>query len=94
MARKPSAETKQEQVNENTEKKEAKQDQTPAGATATNEVTEAEAKREEKVYNFTSSNKFLTVASLGVQFVNGKASTKDITVARALATIYGVERVE
>ena len=46
------------------------------------------------MYNFTSSNKFLTVASLGVQFINGKASTKDITVARALATLYGVERVE
>ena len=91
MARKPSTEAKQEQVTENNE---AKQEQTPAEATATNEATEAEAKQEDKVYNFTSSNKFLTVASLGVQFVNGKASTKDITVARALATIYGVERVE
>lgn len=87
MARKQSTEPKQEQVTENTE---PKQEQTPAEATATNEATEAE----EKVYNFTSSNKFLTVASLGVQFVAGKASTKDITVARALATIYGVERVE
>lgn len=59
------------------------------------QVTEnKEAKQEEKVYNFTSSNKFLTVASLGVQFINGKASTKDLSVARALATIDGVERVE
>lgn len=91
MARKQSTEPKQEQVTENTE---PKQEQTPAEATTTNEATEAEDKQEEKVYNFTSSNKFLTVASLGVQFVDGKASTKDITVARALATIYGVERVE
>lgn len=94
MARKSSTDptkTKQEQVTEN---KKDKQEQTPTKATATNEATEAEDKQEEKVYNFTSSNKFLTVASLGVQFVNGKASTKDITVARALATIYGVERVE
>ncbi len=91
MARKVSNEADQKQITEN---KEIKQEQTPAEATATSEATEAEAKQEEKVYNFTSSNKFLTVASLGVQFINGKASTKDITVARALATLYGVERVE
>ena len=91
MARKVSNEADQKQITEN---KEIKQEQTPSEATATSEATEAEAKQEEKVYNFTSSNKFLTVASLGVQFINGKASTKDITVARALATLYGVERVE
>lgn len=54
----------------------------------------AESKTENKVYNFISSNKFLTVSSLGVQFMNGKASTEDLDVARALATIDGVERVE
>ena len=91
MAIKVSNEADQKQITEN---KEINQEQTPAEATATSEATEAEAKQEEKVYNFTSSNKFLTVASLGVQFINGKASTKDITVARALATLYGVERVE
>lgn len=90
MPRKPSAETKQKQVTENNE---TKQEQIPVEATTTDKATEANTE-EENVYNFISSNKFLTVASLGVQFVNGKASTKDITVARALATIYGVERVE
>ncbi len=61
-----------------------------------NKVTQkkAESKTENKVYNFISSNKFLTVASLGVQFIDGKASTDDLEVARALATIDGVELVE
>lgn len=49
---------------------------------------------EEKAYKFVSSNKYLTVSSLGVQFVNGKATVTDLTVARALATIDGVTLVE
>lgn len=60
--------------------------------------TEAEVKQENteraKVYNFTSENKFLTCAGLGVQFLDGKASTNDLEVARALATIDGVRLVE
>lgn len=48
----------------------------------------------EKVYRFTSTNKFLTCAALGVQFINGMASTTNLTVARALAKIDGVTLVE
>lgn len=48
----------------------------------------------EKVYNFKSANKFLSCVALGVQFFDGKASTTDINVARALAKIDGVELIE
>lgn len=51
-------------------------------------------KKEAKAYNFVSTNKYLTVSSLGVQFVNGKATVTDVAVARALATIDGVTLVE
>lgn len=57
----------------------------------------AEAKVEakvEKVYKFKSAQKFLSVSSLGVQFINGEATVKDLAVARALTTIEGVELVE
>ena len=47
-----------------------------------------------KVYNFTSENKFLTVASLGIQFVGGKATTTSVEIARELVKISGVELVE
>lgn len=58
------------------------------------EKAEAKATVKEKVYNFVCSNKYLTVASLGVQFINGKATVKDLSVARALATIDDVTLVE
>lgn len=48
----------------------------------------------EKVYNFKSANKFLSCVALGVQFIDGKASTTDLGVARALAKIDGVTLVE
>lgn len=55
---------------------------------------QAEAKEEKKaaakVYNFTSDNKFLTCSALGVQFMNGKASTINLEVAK----IDGVKLVE
>lgn len=60
-------------------------------------VEGAENKQEqatEKAYKFVSSNKYLTVSSLGVQFVNGKATVTDLEVARALATIEGVTLIE
>lgn len=53
-----------------------------------------DSKAEGKSYTFTSANLYLTVSSLGVQFVNGKATVTDVAVARALATIDGVELVE
>ena len=58
----------------------------------------AEAKKTKetsgKVYTFKSNNKFLTCAGLGVQFINGIATTDKLEVARALAKIEGVEQVE
>ena len=48
----------------------------------------------EKVYNFKSTNKYLSCVALGVQFINGKASTTNLEVARALAKIDGVTLVE
>ena len=48
----------------------------------------------EKVYNFKSENKFLSCVALGVQFVNGTASTTNLAVARALAKIDGVTLIE
>ena len=48
----------------------------------------------EKVYRFKSANKFLTCAGLGVQFINGTASTTNLEVAKALAKVDGVELVE
>ena len=60
-------------------------------------VAEKETKTKgttEKVYTFKSANKFLSCVALGVQFINGTASTTNLAVARALAKIDGVERVE
>jgi hypothetical protein len=58
------------------------------------EATKADTKNDEKVYNFTSTNKYLSCVALKVQFIDGKASTTDLAVARALATIDGVKLVE
>jgi hypothetical protein len=48
----------------------------------------------EKVYTFTSANKFLSCVALGVQFIAGTATTTNLEVARALAKIDGVTMVE
>lgn len=55
------------------------------------EEPKVEAKAEDKVYNLRSSNKYLTVSSLGVQFMAGKYSTTDPAVVRALMEIDGVD---
>ena len=60
----------------------------------TKKTAPEEQKEAKKVYRFTSVNPFLSCVSLGVQFVDGKATTDDLSVARALATIDGVELVE
>lgn len=67
--------------------------QEPVQAT---EEPKAEVKAEvkAKVYNLRSSNKYLTVSSLGVQFMAGKYSTTDPAVARALMGIDGVDLIE
>lgn len=57
-------------------------------------TTDPEVTKAKKVHTFISSNKYLTVNSLGVQFVAGKATTEDLEVAKALATIDGVTLVE
>lgn len=65
-----------------------------AGKKVTTPV-QAEPKQESvKVYRFTSVNPYLTVANLGIQFVEGKAETTNLNVARALARVGGVELVE
>lgn len=51
---------------------------TKAAEKAVQEPTEAKA--EAKVYNLRSSNKYLTVSSLGVQFMAGKYTTTDPVV--------------
>jgi hypothetical protein len=48
----------------------------------------------EKVYKFKSEDKFLSCVALGVQFINGTATTTNLAVARALAKIDGVTLVE
>lgn len=56
--------------------------------------TPATPQEEIKVYKFTSGNKYLTVAHLGIQFRDGKAETTNLEVARALAKVGGVDLVE
>lgn len=53
-----------------------------------------ERKPKGKVYKFVSDNKFLTCSSVGVQFINGKAETSSLEVAKVLATLSGVTMVE
>lgn len=70
---------------------ETKETAKEAPAKATGKTKKAE---EAKVYNFTSTNKYLTCAGLGVQFVDGKASTTSLEVAKELVKLDGVELVE
>lgn len=60
----------------------------------TKPATPDKAEAKSKSYTFRSENPFLTVSSLKVQFMNGKATVTDVAVARALATIDGVELAE
>lgn len=67
-------------------------------AKETKAKTESKAKETkpttEKVYAFKSENKYLSCASLGVQFIDGTFSTTNLAVARALAKIDGVTLIE
>lgn len=91
-ATKPVEAVKEDKVVETTGAK----DKAPVEAKTepTKPVEAVEPVKPVKVYNFISANKFLTVTSLGVQFIDGKASVTDVAVARALATIDGVEHIE
>lgn len=62
-------------------------------ATPKEETPKAETAKG-KVYKFVSDNKFLTCSSVGVQFINGKAETSSLEVAKVLATLSGVTLVE
>lgn len=76
----------------------AKAPETTTEGKATTKTTEkkANAKATEgaKVYRFKSANKFLSCVGLGVQFMDGTASTTKLEVAKELAKIDGVELVE
>ena len=63
------------------------------GVTPKEETPKAETPKG-KVYKFVSDNKFLTCSSVGVQFINGKAETSSLEVAKVLATLSGVTLVE
>lgn len=63
------------------------------GATPKEETPKAETPKG-KVYKFVSENKYLTCSSVGVQFINGKAETSSLEVAKVLATLSGVTLVE
>lgn len=58
-------------------------------ATAKEQV--AEKATAKKTYKLRSQNKYLTVGSMGVQFMKGIYTTQDPEVAKALLTLDGVE---
>ena len=58
------------------------------------ETEVAETKQTAKVYKFKSADPFLTCAGLGIQFINGVATTDKLAVAKALVKLDGVELVE
>lgn len=76
---------------EATPKEETPKEETPKAETAKGK---GESKPKGKVYKFVSDNKFLTCSSVGVQFINGKAETSSLEVAKVLATLSGVTLVE
>lgn len=77
-------ETKETKDTEETEGGAQKEKKAKANTTA----------KAEKVYKFTSENKFLTCSAVGVQFIDGKAETKSLEAAKVLATLDGVTLIE
>jgi hypothetical protein len=63
-------------------------------AEQTTEETKATTEAGAKVYRFKSANKYLSCVALGVQFINGTATTSNLEVAKKLVKIEGVELVE
>jgi hypothetical protein len=78
---------------ENTTPEEIMDQATPEAEAPTEGKNEA-PKAAKKVYKFVSDNKFLTCTALGVQFMNGKAETDSLEVAKALVKISGVTMIE
>ena len=68
--------------------------QEPVEAKVEANVEVKEAAKKGKVYKLRSSNKYLTVSSLGVQFMAGKYETTDPAITKALLTLDGVELLE
>lgn len=68
--------------------------QPPQAQTAPPQAPQPPQAAQKKVYKFVSNNKFLTCASLGVQFINGRAETESLEIAKALTHISGVTMVE
>lgn len=89
MPRKADTKVEETQVTPQTEPQEA-----PETTEEKVEDTKVEETQGAKVYNFTSVNPYLSCAGLGIQFIEGKASTSNLAVARALAGLDGVELVE
>lgn len=83
----------------NTNPDEVKDQGTPNAEGTTPEAPKEDKKPEapkaaKKVYKFVSDNKYLTCTALGVQFMNGKAETESLEVAKALVKINGVTMIE
>lgn len=68
--------------------------QEPVEANVEANVEVKEDAKKGKVYKLRSSNKYLTVSSLGVQFMAGKYETTDPAITKALLTLDGVELLE
>lgn len=68
--------------------------QEPVEAKVEAKVKVKEDAKKGKVYKLRSSNKYLTVSSLGVQFMAGKYETTDPAITKALLTLDGVELLE
>ena len=84
----------EEPKQENTTVQETEVTETPQGGEQDTPVQEEPKQENVKVYKFTSTNPYLTVADLGIQFRQGKAETSNLNVAKALAKVGGVELVE
>lgn len=63
-------------------------------ANKSNKAETSEKSEAKRVYKFSSDNKYLTCAALGIQFMNGKAETDNLEIAKALVKISGVTMIE
>ena len=84
----------------NTAKAEETKDQAPEmdpKETKETKAPEGGAQKEEKANNTAKAEKvykFTTCSAVGVQFIDGKAETKSLEVAKVLATLDGVTLIE
>lgn len=69
-------------------------EKTEGGAQKEEKAKATTTAKAEKVYKFISENKFLTCSAVGVQFIDGKAETKSLEVAKVLVTLDGVKLIE